>query len=80
MRPEEYQRRHDARPELGAITKETGIEDYSIFLDEETNFLFGVLKAKNPELMDKLARASSNEKMVELHEGYYGLLILITHP
>jgi L-rhamnose mutarotase len=37
----EYLRRHDALwPELQQLLKETGIVDYSIFLDEETNFLF----------------------------------------
>ena len=34
-------------PELKTLLKETGIEDYSIFLDEETNILFGVLKIDN---------------------------------
>ncbi len=45
---EEYKKRHDAIwPELEALLKETGIEDYSIFLDEETNSLFGVLKIED---------------------------------
>jgi len=52
---EEYQRRHAALwPELEQLLREAGIEDYSIFLDEETNILFGVLKIENPELKDKL--------------------------
>ena len=43
----EYKKRHDAIwPELKTLLKETGVEDYSIFLDEETNILFGVLKIK----------------------------------
>jgi len=51
----EYLRRHSALwPELQKLLKDTGVEDYSIFLDEETNFLFGVLKVENPALMDKL--------------------------
>jgi L-rhamnose mutarotase len=42
---EEYKRRHDdIWPELSALLKENGIYDYSIFLDEETNFLFAVQK------------------------------------
>ncbi|TAK99917.1 MAG: L-rhamnose mutarotase [Verrucomicrobia bacterium] len=41
----EYQRRHDALwPELATLLREHGISDYSIFLDEETLTLFGVLK------------------------------------
>ncbi len=51
----EYLRRHNSLwPELQKLLKDTGVEDYSIFLDEETNFLFGVLKVENTALMDKL--------------------------
>ena len=43
---EEYKKRHDELwPELEQLLKETGISDYSIFLDEETNILFGYLKS-----------------------------------
>jgi L-rhamnose mutarotase len=53
----EYQRRHDALwPELKELLKQTGISEYSIFLDEETNFLFGILKIENPLAMDELPR------------------------
>jgi L-rhamnose mutarotase len=42
---EEYRKRHDKIwPELKKLIKETGISDYSIFLDEETNILFGCQK------------------------------------
>lgn len=52
---DEYKRRHDQLwPELKQLLKQTGIEDYSIFLDEETNDLFGVLKINNPEAMNDL--------------------------
>ncbi|WP_175620438.1 L-rhamnose mutarotase [Chryseobacterium schmidteae] len=45
---EEYVKRHDEIwPELKVLLKESGIADYSIFLDEETNVLFGVLNCKN---------------------------------
>ena len=51
----EYKRRHDQLwPELKQLLKQTGIKDYSIFLDEETNYLFGVLKIKNPDAMNNL--------------------------
>ena len=51
----EYKRRHDQLwPELNQLLKQTGIEDYSIFLDEKTNDLFGVLKINNPAAMDHL--------------------------
>ena len=52
---DEYKKRHDAIwPELKQLLKETGVTDYSIFLDEETNFLFGVLKIENPLKLDEL--------------------------
>lgn len=51
----EYQRRHDEIwEELTALLKSIGVEDYSIFLDEETYALFGVLKIENPERLDEL--------------------------
>ena len=37
----EYKKRHDEIwPELSALLKEKGVQEYSIFLDEETNTLF----------------------------------------
>ncbi len=40
----EYRKRHDAIwPELKGLLKEYGIADYSIFLEETTNSLFGLL-------------------------------------
>lgn len=52
---EEYKRRHDAIwPELRSLLKITGIEDYSIFLDEKTNDLFGVLKIDDKTKLDDL--------------------------
>jgi len=42
----EYKTRHDEIwPELQSLLSEAGISDYSIFLDEETNILFGTYHA-----------------------------------
>ena len=42
---EEYKKRHnEIWPELKKIIKDTGVSDYSIFLDIETNILFAVQK------------------------------------
>jgi len=42
---EEYRKRHsEIWPELSAIIHLTGVCDYSIFLDEESNTLFAVQK------------------------------------
>lgn len=52
---EEYKKRHDALwPELQQLLKETGVQDYSIFLDETTNNLFGVLTIDDTKAMDNL--------------------------
>ena len=41
----EYKRRHDALwPEMADMLHEYGGHNYSIFIDEETNILFGVQK------------------------------------
>jgi len=51
----EYKKRHDQIwPELQMLLKDTGISDYSIFLDETTNNLFGVMKARDPEKLNDL--------------------------
>jgi L-rhamnose mutarotase len=51
---EEYKKRHDELwPELTELLKTNGISDYSIFLDKETNILFGVMNAEQ-SLLDKL--------------------------
>jgi L-rhamnose mutarotase len=52
---EEYKKRHNELwPELTLLLKASGISEYSIFLDESTNSLFGVLKAADPAALDKL--------------------------
>ncbi len=62
-RETEYQRRHDALwPELETLLKETGISDYSIFLDEKTLDLFGVLKIEAPGKLDDLPRQPVMQK------------------
>jgi len=42
---QEYIKRHNAIwPELKKLLSNSGVSDYSIYLDEETNLLFGVQK------------------------------------
>ena len=51
----EYKKRHDEIwPGLVALLKETGITDYAIFLDENTNSLFGCLKIEDPAWLNNL--------------------------
>ena len=52
---EEYKRRHDELwPELGQLLKDSTVSDYSIFLDEETNILFGTLKVEDLEKFNQI--------------------------
>ena len=52
---QEYKQRHDAIwPELVSLLKASGVSDYSIFLDEETHILFGVLRRTAAHQMDAL--------------------------
>lgn len=54
-REAEYQRRHEAIwPELSALLKETGIEEYSIFLDSKSLVLFGYLLIDDAVRLDDL--------------------------
>lgn len=51
----EYKRRHDELwPDLAQLLKETGISNYSIFLDERDGALFGVLDIAAPASLDDL--------------------------
>ena len=51
----EYRRRHDEIwPELSALLTDSGIHDYSIFLDDETLSLFAVLKLADVNNRDAL--------------------------
>jgi L-rhamnose mutarotase len=51
----EYKKRHDELwPELHHLLKETGIRDYSIFLNEENGALFGVLTIDDPAALNQL--------------------------
>ena len=59
----EYERRHDEIwPELSALLKSAGVSDYSIWLDEETNHLFGILKRPRDHGMDDLPKEAVMRK------------------
>lgn len=51
----EYQKRHnEIWPDLQELLKVSGINEYSIFLEEETGNLFGFLKIEHPIKLDEL--------------------------
>lgn len=52
---EEYKKRHsEIWPELKQLLSNTGVEDYSIFWDKETNILFAVQKNNGEQSSQEL--------------------------
>lgn len=71
-----YKKRHDEIwPELVQLLKDTGIYDYSIFLDEDTNTLFGLYKLKDGHSADDLPRQEIMQRWWAYMED-----IMDTHP
>ena len=53
---EEYERRHNELwPEMKDMIHKYGGKNYTIFLDEQTNILFGYIELESEELWDKSA-------------------------
>jgi L-rhamnose mutarotase len=60
---EEYRKKHsEIWPELKELLKKSGISDYSIFLDEETNILFAVQKQSGEESSQDLGKTAIVQK------------------
>jgi L-rhamnose mutarotase len=52
----EYQRRHsELWPDLALLLKQTGIQEYSIFLDEKSGELFGYLQIQDGQRLSELS-------------------------
>lgn len=59
----EYKKRHDEIwPELKALLKGSGISDYTIFLDEETNYLFAVQQQAGDQSSQDLGQTEIVQK------------------
>lgn len=60
---EEYTRRHNLLwPEMIDMIHEYGGKNYSIFLDRETDILFGYIEIENPQKWDESADTAINRK------------------
>ena len=60
---EEYKKRHNQLwPEMKDIIHNHGGKNYSIFLDEETNILFGYIEIENEERWNKAGKTDVNQK------------------
>ena len=63
---EEYEKRHNELwPEMKDMIHEYGGKNYTIFLDEETNTLFGYIELESEELWDKSAETEICQKWWE---------------
>jgi L-rhamnose mutarotase len=73
---EEYRRRHAAIwPELTTLLHDTGIREYSIFLNEETLQLFGYLKIDDAVKLDRLPEQEVMQRWWDYMKD-----IMDTHP
>ena len=60
---DEYKKRHDEIwPELQVLLKETGISEYSIFLDESTLSLFAVFTIEDAKALHTLPEQAIMKK------------------
>ncbi|MGG3854656.1 L-rhamnose mutarotase [Caldifermentibacillus hisashii] len=60
---EEYEKRHnDIWPEMVKELKNHGAHNYSIFLDKETNQLFGYIEIEDEEKWKQMALTKINQK------------------
>ena len=60
---EEYARRHNPIwKELEEVLKDHGVSNYSIFLDRETNQLFGYVEIASEDLWAKIAETAECRK------------------
>jgi L-rhamnose mutarotase len=60
---EEYKKRHDNLwPEMVEMIHEFGGKNYTIFLDEETDILFGYLEVEDTDLWNKTAETEICKK------------------
>ncbi len=63
---DEYKKRHDLIwPELKSLLRTYGISDYSIFLDDESQFLFGKMTVENVASLTSLPESPLMKKWWE---------------
>ncbi|TKC19146.1 L-rhamnose mutarotase [Robertmurraya kyonggiensis] len=73
---EEYERRHrEIWPEMIEELRNHGAKNYSIFLDKETNQLFGYLEIDDEEKWKQMPLTETNQKWWRYMEP-----VMITNP
>lgn len=59
----EYKKRHNQLwPEMKDIIHKHGGKNYSIFLDNETNILFGYIEIESEELWNQVGKTEVNQR------------------
>lgn len=59
----EYERRHNELwPEMKDMLRDYGVHNYSIFIDEDTNLLFGYMEVDDKEKFLKGAETEINQR------------------
>lgn len=63
---EEYKKRHDELwPEMVKMLKEYGCQSYTIWLDEDTSYLFGYLEIEDEKRWGNVPKTEINQKWWE---------------
>jgi L-rhamnose mutarotase len=62
FKAEYIKRHHEVWPEIVALIKDSGISDYAIFLDEETDILFGIQKVSGDVSSQELGSMEIQQK------------------
>ncbi|MEN8191720.1 MAG: L-rhamnose mutarotase [Bacteroidota bacterium] len=69
---EEYELRHNPIwQELESEFLENGVREYSIFIDDETNELFGVINVESKELWKRISNSDVVAKWREHMKEFY---------
>lgn len=67
---EEYEKRHNQLwPEMQEGLREYGGRNYSIFIDKDTNTLFGYIEIKDPEKFAEFSDTEINRKWWDFMES-----------
>ena len=68
---QEYIKRHnEVWPGIAELIKRSGISNYSIFLDEETNILFGIQQVSGNVSSQDLGAVSLDRKSTRLNSSH----------
>lgn len=69
---DEYEKRHNpVWKELEEVFKNGGVKDYSIFIDDDTNELFGVINVVSKEHWQRISELDVVARWRDYMKGFY---------